>query len=303
MTIGSGRILPMAQEDATARPPVFRRIAIVGVGLMGGSLGLAARRAWPDALVVGIDRNDVLEQAMRLHAVDVGGDDLIMARDAELVVLAVPLLACLEQLARLDDALDGPAIVTDLCPVKRPVMEAARHLPSRFTFVGGHPLAGAPRAGIEYARPDLYEGRPWVLSPSAPGADVPVRLQDFVSGVGARPVVQTPEEHDRLVAYLSHLPQIVASALMTAVGEGAREDGLALAGKSLVDATRLAASPGDVWAEVLAANADEVRPALDAVIEFLAGVRDGLASPDAVEALFASANRWRERLGASRGNP
>src|SRR3954454_11833667 len=128
------RLLPMAdQEDAT--DPPFRRIAIIGFGLMGASLALAVRRLWPSVLLIAVDRRDVIETAMRMHAADVGGDDLVMAAEAELVVLAGPVLANVEILSQLADYVPGEAIVTDVGSTKRAIVTAARALPGRLRFI------------------------------------------------------------------------------------------------------------------------------------------------------------------------
>jgi prephenate dehydrogenase len=288
--------LPVVDADLSGPEPVFRRIAIIGVGMMGGSLGLAAREAWPSALVIGVDSNDVLETAMRLHAVDVGADDPVVAAEADLVVLAAPVDANIRLLGALSENIPGEAVVTDLGASKRTTVDAARALPARLTFIGGHPLAGATRSGIEFARPDLFAGRPWVLTPVSAPAGALDRLSRFVQGVGARPVIQTPDAHDHLIAYLGHLPQLVACALMKVIGDAVGESGLALAGRGLADTTRLAAGSADVWADVLASNRDEIGPALDALCDAIGSVRNRLDSRDAVEELFGAANRWRARL-------
>jgi prephenate dehydrogenase len=292
------RLLPVVDPDAAGTPPVFDRVAIVGLGLVGGSLALAARRRWPAALVIGIDRNDVLEKAIVRHAIDVASDDLMIASEADLVVLAAPVRQNLALMALLADHVAGRAVVTDVGSTKRGIVERAGSLPERLTFVGGHPLAGAARSGIDFATPDLFKGRPWLLTP---GAETPAeavsRLSEWIQGLGARPVVvPSAGEHDRLVAYLSHVPQLAASALMAVVGEHVGPDGLALAGRGLADTTRLASSPADIWRDICATNADEIGPALDRLIDQLQAVRRDLADSAAIDRLFESAGRWRERL-------
>src|SRR5476649_3032981 len=155
---------------ATAGPgqtPIFAKIGIVGLGLIGGSIALAAREIWPSALVIAVDNKDVLETAMRLHAVDVAADDLIVLAEADIVILAAPVKQNIELLAELADNVRQPAIVTDTGSTKRDVTAAAGSLPPRFTFIGGHPLAGAASGGLEHARPDLFSGRPWLLTPAS----------------------------------------------------------------------------------------------------------------------------------------
>jgi prephenate dehydrogenase len=282
----------------SAAPAPFERMAIVGLGLMGGSIALAARAAWPQALVIGVDRGAVLERAMRSRAVDVGSADPMIVSEADLVVLATPVGEIVRLLGQLPGRIAGEAVVTDVGGTKRAIAAAARALPERLPFVGGHPLAGAARGGFDAARPDLCLGRPWLLVPGAGAPATSVdKLRAFVEGVGARPVVlASAAEHDRLLALLSHLPQLTASALMAVVGEGVGEDGLALAGRGLVDTTRLASSPADIWRDICSTNADEIGVALDRLIAVLGDLRGRLADGSGVERLFDTANRWRARL-------
>lgn len=292
------RTLPVIQPGVGGDdvPPPFARIAIVGLGLIGGSLALACRRRWPQALVIGVDRNDVLEAATLRHAVDVGGDDLGMLGGADLVVLAAPVETNAALLADLETHVEGEAIVTDVGSTKQAITAAARALPARLRFVGGHPLAGAAHAGIEHGAPEMFEGRPWFLTPDeSTSADAVERLAGFVTALGAVPRVLPAAEHDRLVAAISHVPQLVVSALMRVVGERAGDEGLALAGRGLRDTTRLASSPGHVWADVCATNAEHIGEALDALIDTLGALRADLRGR-AVEELFADAQRWRARL-------
>ena len=187
--------------------------------------------------------------------------------------------------------------MTDVGSTKRTTVEAARALPRRFTFVGGHPLAGAAKGGLENARPELFRGRPWLLTPEGDGAGEALeKLTRFVGALGAEPRVIDPQTHDALVAFLSHLPQLTASALLQTVGEHVGADGLALAGRGLVDTTRLASSPSEIWRDIAATNADEIGRALDALIETLQRLRRDLTAGDELEAIFADAHRWRAVL-------
>ena len=287
--------LPVIQPGRReSEPPIFARIGIVGLGLIGGSIALAARERWPAALVIGVDNKDVLEMAMRLHAIDVAADDLIVLAEADVVFLAAPAQQNIELLADLDDNVHQPAIVTDTSGTKRAIVDAARALPPRFTFVGGHPLGGAAKAGLEHARTDLFKGRPWLFTPAGDGTGAALdKLSAFARALGAEPHVLDPAAHDRVLAYLSHLPQLTASALMHVVGDAVGERGLALAGRGLVDTTRLASSPADIWRDIAATNADEIGPALDTLIAVLEDLRRDLAHGDRLTDVFASAARWR----------
>lgn len=287
--------------DGDASPAPFERIAIVGFGLIGASIALAARRRWPSALLIAIDRTDVIETAMRMHAADVGGDDLVLGAEADLVVLAAPVRANLRILAELPAHVPGDAVVTDVGSTKREVDDAAAALPPRLCFIGGHPLAGAAVGGLDSARPDLFARRPWILTPNADRPAESARLSRFVEGLGARVHLMTPEAHDSVVAYLSHLPQLAASALMHLVGERAGAAGLALAGRGLSDTTRLASSPADIWQDITATNRDNIGRAIDELVAILlqlkAGTDDGAR---ALEATFESAAHWKRILEAGR---
>jgi prephenate dehydrogenase len=298
------RQLPVIQEGReVGRAPLFERIGIVGLGLIGGSIALATRQVWPTGLVVAVDNKNVLEKAMVLHAIDVAADDAVVLAEVDLVVLAAPVRQNLERLKSLPDHVMGAAIVTDTGSTKREIVEAAKALPARFTFVGGHPLGGAARGGIEHARPDLFSGRPWLFTPDA---SVPSGALDklfaFAGSLGALPRALTAGEHDHLLAYISHLPQLVSSALMHVVGEAAGREGLDLTGRGLQDTTRLASSPASIWRDVCASNADELGQALETLIKVLSDLRGDLQRAETLEEIFESANRWRDELHNSRSS-
>jgi prephenate dehydrogenase len=298
------RQLPIIQKPReVGRAPLFEKIGIVGLGLIGGSIALASRHVWPTGLVVAVDNKDVLEKAMVLHAIDVAADDAVVLAEVDLVVLAAPVRQNLERLKILPDHVKGAAIVTDTGSTKREIVEAAKALPARFTFVGGHPLGGAARGGIEHARPDLFSGRPWLFTPDA---SVPRGALDklfaFTGSLGALPRTLTAHEHDHLLAYISHLPQLVSSALMHVVGEAAGREGLGLTGRGLQDTTRLASSPASIWRDVCASNADELGQALETLIKVLSDLRGDLQRAETLEQIFESANRWRDELQNSKSS-
>jgi len=275
--------------------PFFKRVAIVGFGLIGGSIAQAASRRWPSIAIVPI------EPVARLREGAGGQASLAAVAGADLVVLAAPILANIGLLAELPAHLAPGTIVTDTGSTKRATAAAAERVPS-VAFIGGHPMAGAARGGLAQARADLFDGRPWILTPPASHApDSLARLEAFVEGLGAVPHIMSPELHDRFVGAVSHLPQITASALMHVVGTLAGDAGLELAGAGLYDTTRLATSPPDVWRDVAATNEPVLREALDALIATLTGLRDSLATGQALDEVFTSACRWREALDRARG--
>lgn len=296
------RQLPVLQPGKLpGQAPIFQRVGIVGLGLIGGSIAIAARQIWPEGLVIGVDRKDVLERAMVLHAVDVAAEDPIVLAEADLVILAAPIQQNLALLRGLPDCVAGSAVITDTGSTKREIVEAAQALPERFTFIGGHPLGGGARSGIDHARPDLFTGRPWLFTPTSNRSDAALdQLKAFAAGLGALPRTLSPIEHDHLLAFISHLPQLTVSALMHVVGQAAGQKGLELSGRGLVDTTRLASSPADIWKEVCATNPDEVGAAVDALIAVLKDLRGSLESGRSIDEVFESANLWRETLLAGR---
>lgn len=300
---GEGRRLPVIQPGtASTAPPIFDKVAIFGLGLVGGSIALAARERWPAGLVIGVDRKDVLELAMLRRAIDVAADDPVVIAEADLIILAAPVRQNIELLGALDRHVPGAAVVTDVGSTKRETVAFARSLPPRLTFIGGHPLGGAPRGGLGNARPDLFVNRPWLFTPAGDaGGPALDRLRRFVEALGAEPHVMSPARHDHLLAFLSHLPQLTASALMHVVGSAAGADGLALTGRGLIDTTRLASSPVSVWRDICASNADELGAALDILIAELQAMRDELETGAAVERVFESAASWRAVLAARSG--
>jgi prephenate dehydrogenase len=294
------RTIPVNQTPATGEPPIFARVAIVGFGLIGGSIALAIRRRWPRSLVIAVDEKPVIEGAMRAYAADVGGDDLVMAGDADLVVLAAPVLRNIDILSTLPEYLRADTLVTDVSSTKRLIVAAASAVPG-LAFVGGHPMAGAAASGFRSANAGLFDGRPWILTPGPEHAARLGDLEAFVRGLGGSPQIMTPELHDAIVAAVSHLPQLAASALMHVVGGLAGDVGLEFAGAGLRDTTRLASSPAAIWKDIAATNEDVLREALDRLIATLAGLRESLGSGEAIDAVFTSAARWREALVRARG--
>ena len=281
----------------TGDGPPFRRIAIAGIGLIGGSIALGVRNRWPAAAVVGIDRPAVLAHAIGSGAIDRGLASITELDDADLVVLAAPVRQNARLLGELPARIVERALLTDVGGTKRDIVNAARRLPPDATFVGGHPIGGAERGGFGFARPDLFKNRPWILTPAVATADAALAgLRRFVEGLGARPTVMDAAEHDTVMAFVSHLPQLTASALMDTVGGAVAGGGLAVAGRGLVDTTRLASSPPSVWRDICAVNADAISGALDQLIDRLNDLRADLQRGETLEAVFGGAARWRSEL-------
>jgi len=264
--------------------PPFSRLAIVGAGLIGTSIRQAVARAWPALAVTMVDH----------------GDPISTIAGADLVVLAAPVRANIALLDAIEPHLTPATVVTDTGSTKRAICAAAAGH-AAIDFIGGHPMAGAARGGAASARADLFDGRPWILTPRpANHSDAVARLDAFVTGIGGVPHVMTPELHDRFVGVVSHLPQLTSSALMHVVGKLAGDAGLEIAGAGLTDTTRLAASPAGIWKDIAATNEDVLREALDQLIRTLGDLRDSLETGEGIDAVFTSACRWRTTLDRSR---
>ena len=241
------------------------RLVVIGFGLIGGSLALAARARGVAARVVGVDRADVISSPEARAAADafVDASDEAAVRqaiaDAELVVMAAPVGAIQ---ATIGEVLEAGDVVTDCGSTKRAIVAAADRSPRRARFVPGHPMAGLPQGGIRQARADLFEGRPWLICPERADADAVARVEDLVRAVGAEPRHLLAEEHDRAVALTSHVPQLLASAL-SVLAEARRAR--STAGPAFESATRVAGGGEAMWRDILATNADEVSAVLDAL--------------------------------------
>lgn len=253
------------------------RVAIVGDGLIGRSIRLACERRVPGATVASFDR----------------GDDLAGLAGATTVVLAAPVDAILEIIPRLRVLAPAATLVTDTGSSKHAIADAARGA-GLTRFVPGHPMAGGTSSGPGAARADLFEGRPWFLVTGHADIEAARRARDLVASLGAVPV-EIPdggETHDRIVAAISHLPQLVATALLARVGEAVGHDGLRHAGAGLRDTTRLASSQAAMWAPIVETNAAAIAPLLRALARDLESLADGLADRAQVDALFARAHRF-----------
>lgn len=286
----------MPQAPSTDVDPAFASVAIVGLGLIGGSIALGIRERCGPCRLYGVDSDAVLAHALGDGVIDHGCGSVTDLPDVELIVLAAPVRQNTDLLAQLASR-PRPAVVTDVGGTKRSIVAASRALPSTLSFVGGHPLGGGERGGLAFARPDLFVHRPWILTPTA-GTDLAAvaRVARLATTLGGRVTEMSPDDHDRVMAYVSHLPQLMASVLMQTVGDAARNEGLRLAGRGLVDTTRLASSPANVWRDICATNADAIGHALDEAIGHLQDLRRALDDGEVIDRVFGTAARWRAEL-------
>lgn len=276
----------------TGSEPPFPRIGIIGTGLIGGSIALAAKRVWPSVQVAGTPSRSAPLPAGMLERTE--SDIASLARESDLVVLCVPVTVMSDMMAAIARS-GSTAVVTDVGSTKRTVMAAAREAGLE-AFVGGHPMAGAERPGASEARADLFVGRPWLLVEGTASPDASVRLETFVRALGALVQWIPADLHDRTVAYVSHLPQIVAAALMNAADSAVPTTGPHVAGNAFGEMTRLASSPAPMWQGICADNADYVAEALRAFLAQLPGERalaDGNWVPEALGTSGKARDRWR----------
>jgi len=266
-----------------------RTLGVVGVGLIGGSVGLAARDAgWE---VVGVDHPEVLETAEELGAVD-RASTLKEVREADLVVLAAPIS---KVTALLSELAPTEALVTDVASAKSAIVRVAER--ERLCFVGGHPMAGSQLAGVANAKAGLFHGARYFLTTTErTDPDDYREVSGFVRGLGAIPTAVDPDKHDLLMAALSHLPHLMAAALLK-VASDISPEALSFAGPSFRDLTRVGASNPALWSDILAENA----PALGEALAHFAGAMAQLGSEikdrEAIEGRFLAAREAYDALG------
>jgi len=276
----------------------FGRVVIVGPGLIGGSLGMALRLRRCARRVVGVGRSRAsLDRAIEVGALDEATLDLLSAvEDADIVVLCTGVGRILEHLSTLAPRMRPGSILTDVGSVKGVICHAARSALARGSgaaFVGAHPLAGSEQRGVAAARADLFEGSTCVLTPlpeTDPDGAALGTVRALWQSVGCCTREMSPEEHDRLLAEASHLPHLVAAALVNAVSD----DALALAARGFLDTTRIASGDAGLWVEICLANRGPIRAALDRMGMNLGEIAVAIESGDA-ERLYRYLGRAKER--------
>ena len=280
----------------------IRQITIIGTGLIGGSLALALRKKKFAGRIIGCDREGTLEKARARGAIDEGtvnpGDAV---RGSDVVVLAAPVLAILDLIERVGPALPAKALLTDVGSTKAAVVECATKVFGKSVakrFLAGHPMAGKELSGVDYADPDLFQNAVWFLS-ELPGQSlndgVIAEFTGWIDVIGARIAVLPAEEHDRLCAWISHVPQMMSTALASALVEefGAEAPLLPAGGRALQEMTRISASPYSMWRDVAISNKKNLQDALWKVEQRLAHIRENLATRE-LAAEFEQAHQLRK---------
>lgn len=276
----------------------LEQITVVGLGLLGGSISLAVLRCFPAVKVVCYThrcatRTKARQLAVATEIVDDIGESV---SDSDLVILATPVCTFGEVFSQIADALPAGCIVTDVGSTKvLPHRWAAKNLPKTVHYVGSHPITGSEQRGIEFARDDLFEQALCILTATKKTNKRAVQtLKRFWSELGCCVKLMTPAEHDRIFAGVSHLPHIVAAALINANNSKT----LKFAGRGFMDTSRIASGPANIWADVLATNADNTTRGIDKVIVELRKLKKSIKSKDKkqIEKLLAKARSKRATL-------
>jgi len=287
----------------------FKQVTIIGTGLIGGSLGLALKKRRLAGRIIGCDRAPVLERAQDCGAIEGGTTNPADAvRGTDLVVLATPVISILDLVGRLGPALLAKTLVTDVGSTKAEIVERAAKSFGRNAsrrFLAGHPMAGKEHAGVEFADADLFEGAAWLFTP-LPGQNVHAgQCGEFIhcaEKMGARIAVLDPSDHDRFCAWISHLPQMISTALAAALVDEFGPDApvLDIGGRALREMTRISGSPYSMWRDIAITNQKNLAAALQELEQRLAHIRENLDSRE-LAAEFERAHQLRKNLPRRHG--
>ncbi len=267
---------------------------------MGGSLASAIKKYIPRATVIGYDNNSQSAERARefsyIDSIENTFDEL--ANSVDILYLTAPISSVLQQIKDLHSCTRN-LIVTDMCSVKRPVMQAAKTFAGNITFIGGHPMAGSQKSGVEYADSDLFRNAVYVLCPPITG-DIPIDLSAIISAVGARPVILPPDIHDRAVSQVSHVPQLLAVALLNELAQKSDDESapFKLAAGGFRDLTRIGECTFSLWKDILEENKDNVISDLGCLIVRLNAYKDALQNYDMqkIENEFLKAGKARKKM-------
>lgn len=281
---------------------IFKQVTIIGTGLIGGSLGLALRKRRLAGRIVGCDRAPVLERAQDCGAIDSGTTNPADAvRGSDLIVLATPVIAILDLMDRLGPTLPPRTLVTDVGSTKAEIARRAAKSFGRSAgqrFLAGHPMAGKEQAGVEHADADLFEGAAWLLTP-LPRQNIHSGMcGEFVHCVeklGAKIATLDPSDHDHFCAWVSHLPQMISTALAASLVDEFGEDAplLDIGGRALRELTRISGSPYSMWRDIAITNRKNLGQAMQKLEQRLAHIRENLDTKQLADE-FERAHRLRK---------
>jgi prephenate dehydrogenase len=286
----------------------IRQITIIGTGLIGGSFGLALKKHRFTGRIIGCDRAPVLERARTKGVIDDGHTNPVDAvRGSQIIVLATPVSGIIDLIERLGPALPPKTLLTDVGSTKAQVLERAQtvfHRHAGVRFLAGHPMAGKEQSGVEFADPDLFQGAAWFVTP-VPGQNIYDGLSgeylEWVEKIGARIASMDASAHDQLCGWISHLPQMISTALAAALVDeyGADAPLLEAGGRALREMTRISSSSYSMWRDVALTNKNNIQAALLKLEQHLAHIRENLDTRElAIE--FEQAHRLRKPVLAKK---
>lgn len=285
------------------RKQLFRRVAIIGVGFMGASLGMAIKKKGLAKEVVGIGRRETsLREAIDVGAIDESFLDIKKGiLGADLIILAAPVASILDTLEFIGREHQRGCIITDLGSTKQAIVEKAEKLLHHSVlFVGSHPLVGSEKKGPTYANAALYDNATCVMTPTDKTNRLAKdKIKHFWNQLGAQTKVMTPQEHDEALAYVSHLPHLVAFGLIRSIPDKFLE----LAPQGLRDTTRIASSDAQMWKDIALSNPKNILKSLDETVKVLGLIRKSIVSSDgaSLEEVFKAAKAKREGIDSAHG--
>jgi len=269
----------------------WRVVTVAGVGLIGGSFALALRQAGFAGKIIGVSSPATIQAAFERGAIDEALPLAEAAAQSDVIYLAQPIAKILETLNVIDGAVRPGTLITDAGSTKRAIVQRARETIRRGRFVGGHPMAGKEARGVEAADVSLFRTRAYVLT----GSDA--ELERWIDKIGGRLVRLDADEHDRRVALVSHLPQLLSTALASLIAD--RPEAAKVAGPAAADLTRLARSPYDIWRDIFSTNAEEIDLVLRDAIARLQTLRENLQVDPEMQGIFARAAQAASQLRQS----
>jgi prephenate dehydrogenase len=275
----------------------LQAIAVVGPGLLGGSIALGLKAAGLEARILGFGhRQSSIQKAIQIGAIDQGHLDLEPAREAQLVILATPIGRFQPVLTELAPILQPGTVITDIGSTKRYVCRLAQQLlPKSLHFVGSHPMAGSEKRGVDFARADLCQNATCIVTPTPSTSKPALHLVESLwQTLGMRLVTLSPAQHDKILARISHLPHLIAAAL---VNVSSREE-LKIIGPGFLDTTRIASGDINLWHDIIASNPDAINGAIEALKRQLDQIEQAVRSGDAekIKQFLAAAKKKRDWL-------
>ncbi len=273
----------------------MQTVAIVGVGLIGGSFGLGLRKAGFEGEILGVSSAPAIAAALQHGAITSEATLEEAARRADVIYLAQPVDRILHTLEQLSPLIERDCLITDAGSTKMQIVAKAADCVPRAQFLGGHPLAGKEQRGVEVADAGLFRGRPYVLTPCCPETPRSETFRSWLVRLGAELVDMPPEEHDATVALTSHLPQLLSTALAQTLATQDSKSVEVVFGQGLLDMTRLALSDPDLWSSILATNQDAISAAIDNFLRTLAELRNSIGTAD-LSRLFTSARVFSGKI-------